>query len=238
MGKICRVVDSAAGAEYGMAMRSPEELTSFIEAHTAFAALPACPEIKLHLATAITPLWQASEQFLKGVEVARPYWAFAWAGGQGLARHLIENRWLVRGRKVLDFMAGSGIAGIAAGIAGASHVEAYEADPLARAAIALNARSNQVAVNVNASYLVATDAQASWEVVLVGDVGYEPALAEKCLPWLRSLAAKGALVLLADPGGAFAEMKGLVRLGDYEVPTSSDPDDRGIRETTIFRIAP
>jgi predicted nicotinamide N-methyase len=218
-------------------MRSPEELSTFIEAHTALKAPPALPEVKLHIAVAITPLWQASERFLEGMEVARPYWAFAWAGGQGLARHLIENKWLVRGRRVLDFMAGSGIAGIAAAVAGAGHVEAYESDPLARAAIALNARSNQVEVEVTSSYLVATDAVASWEVVLVGDVGYEPAVAEKCLPWLRSLAAKGALVLMADPGGAFSDMKGLVRLGEYEVPTSFDPDDPSTRETTIFRIA-
>jgi len=222
--------------DYWVAMRSPEELSAFVEANTVLTAPPACPEVKLNLAVAITPLWQAAERYLEGVEVARPYWAFAWAGGQGLARHVMENRWLVRGRKVLDFMAGSGISGIAAALAGAAQVEAYDPDPLARAAISLNARSNQVAVSVNTNHLMATDSAATWEVVLVGDIGYEPALAEKCLPWLRSLAAKGVLVLMADPGGAFADVKGLVRLGEYTVPTSYDPDDRGTRETTIFRI--
>jgi predicted nicotinamide N-methyase len=218
-------------------MRSPEEIAQFVDAHTELAALPGCPEIKLHLGTAITVLWQAGEQFFKGTEIGRPYWAFAWAGGQGLARHVIENKWLVRGRKVLDFMAGSGIAGIAAGIAGAASIEAYEPDPLARAAIALNARANNVSIEVRAGHLAEVGATAPWEVVLVGDVAYEPAVADKSLPWLRKMAAQGALVLLSDPGQTYADKQGFVRLGEYTLPASVDPNDKATRETTIFRIA-
>ena len=218
-------------------MRSPEEISAFIQAHTGLEVPPACPEIKLHLASAMSPLAQAGEQFFEGVAIAPPYWAVAWAGGQGLARHVLENRWLVRNRRVFDFMAGSGIAGIAAALVGADSVEAYDTDPLARSVIALNAQSNGVAIKVHDSHLMATDKGAAWDVVLVGDIGYEPALAEKCLPWLRAVAAKGAMVLVADPGGAYQESKEMVRLGEYTVPTSRDPKDRGSRTAIIFRIA-
>ena len=217
-------------------MPSPEEIADFVRRHTALVSPPACPELQLHLAKAISPLWQASETLFAGDAVERPYWAFAWAGGQGLARHLIENKWLVRGRKVLDFMAGSGIAGIAAAKAGAAGVTAYDSDAMARAAIGLNGRTNHVTVGVRAEAIDPADAP-KWEVVLVGDIGYEPPLADLYMPQLRAMAAKGALVLVADPGRVYAGQKGFVHLGDYTIPTSSDPADTGVREAAIYRLA-
>lgn len=214
-----------------------DELSAFIQAHTALVSPPGCPELKLHLATAMTSLWQASEKFLPGVTVTPPYWSLAWAGGQGLARHVLENRWLVRGRRVLDFVAGSGIAGLAAIKAGAGPVDAYDPDPLARAAIALNGRTNDAMISV-----IADDPEAierpPWEVVLVGDLGYEVAAAQRHLPWLRKLGAQGILVLVADPGGTYDDSKGLVHLADYEIPTATGPDavSQGMRNAAIYRV--
>ncbi len=217
-------------------MRSPDELATFVARHTALVAPPGCPEVKLHLATAMTSLWQASESFLQGMTVAPPYWSLAWAGSQALARHVIENRWQVRGRRVLDFMAASGIAGIAAAQVGAAAVEAYDGDPLARAAIGLNARSNGVTVALLDEDPMMSEPNAQWEILLVGDIGYEPAIADHCLPWLRRRAAQGSMVLLSDPGGVYGEVKGMVHLADYSIPVSADPDERSTREASIFRV--
>ena len=217
-------------------MRSPEELATFVAGHTALVAPPGCPEIKLHLATAMTSLWQASESFLQGMTVAPPYWSLAWAGSQALARHVIENRWQVRGRRVLDFMAASGIAGIAAAQVGAAGVEAYDGDPLARAAIGLNAKSNGVTVGVLDDNPMASEARVPWEILLVGDIGYEPAIADHCLPWLRRRAAQGSMVLLSDPGGVYGAMKGMVHLADYSIPVTNDPDDQSTREAAIYKV--
>jgi predicted nicotinamide N-methyase len=209
---------------------------AFITSGTALESPTACPEIRLHLATAITPLWQASESYLHGNNLAPPYWAFAWAGGQGLARYLLDSPWLVRGRRVLDFGAGCGIAGIAAAMAGALSVDAADVDPMAAAAAALNAESNNVIINVLAGDITEEPA-AGWEVVLAGDVCYERPMTERCMPWLQARAAEGALVLLSDPGRAYLPEKGLVRLTSYTVPTSREIEDRDTREVVIYRVA-
>jgi predicted nicotinamide N-methyase len=209
---------------------------AFIRSGTELTSPTACPEIKLHLATAITPLWQASESYLHGNNLPPPYWAFAWVGGQALARYVLDSPWVVRGRSVLDFAAGSGISGIAAGLAGAAEVEASEVDAVAAAAVALNAESNGVAIRVMTGDLVEKP-PGHWDVVLAGDVCYERAMTEHCFPWLQSLAAKGAMVLLADPGRAYLPEKGIVRLAEYEIPTTREIEDRDMRQTVIYRVA-
>jgi predicted nicotinamide N-methyase len=196
---------------------------SFIKANTQLVTPPACPEIQLHLGTAITPMWHATEAEMHMINLPPPYWAFAWAGGQALARHILDSPWLVRGRKVLDFAAGSGIAGIAAAKAGAASVEATEIDAVASAAIGLNADATSAPPGL-------------WDVVLAGDICYERPMAERCFPWLQRLAAQGAMVLLADPGRAYLPAKGLVRLADYTIPTSRDIEDRDSRLTVIYRV--
>ncbi len=208
---------------------------AFIAAGTTLTTPSACPEIKLHLATAITPLWQASEAYLHGNNLAPPYWAFAWAGGQGLARYVLDSPWAVRGHRVLDFGAGCGIAGIAAAIAGAGTVEASDVDPIAAAAIALNAEANGVIVEILPGDLT-QQAGDGWEVILAGDVCYERPMTEQCMPWLQARAADGALVLLADPGRAYLPETGLVRLANYLVPTSREIEDRDIRDVVIYRV--
>jgi predicted nicotinamide N-methyase len=227
-------------AEPSMTSRSQDELSAFIQSRTALVAPPGCPEVRLHLATAMTSLWQDTEAFMPGVTIPPPYWALAWAGSQALARHLIDNPWLVRGRKVLDFAAGSGIAGIAAAKFGAATVEAYDSDPLARAAVALNAQSNGVIITTVTEDPGKDNRTVSpWEAVLVGDLGYEIAAVQQYLPWLRKLGAQGVLVLLADPGGVYGEGKGMVPLADYEIAIAdvSDTGRISTRNATIYRIA-
>jgi predicted nicotinamide N-methyase len=209
---------------------------AFVRAHTAPAAPPLVPEIRLHLASEVTPLWQATEATLKASGLAPPYWAFAWPGGQALARHLLDRPALVAGRRVLDFAAGSGLAAIAAARAGAAAAEAAEIDPLACAAIALNAAANGVAVACRAEDLVGSPSR--WEVVLAGDVCYERPMAERVAAWLGDLAAAGTLVLMGDPGRAYLPRAGLAELARYRVPTSRELEDRTERETVVWRVLP
>ncbi len=190
---------------------------AFVVAETALAAPPLVPEIRLYLASEITPLWQATEARLAETGTPPPYWAFAWPGGQAIARQLLDQPALVAGRRVLDFAAGSGLAAIAAALAGAAAVEAAEIDPLAGAAIALNAAANGVAI---------------------GDVCYERPMAERVMPWLRRLAADGCLVLMGDPGRSYLPDRGLARLASHVVPTSRELEDRTERETVIWRVLP
>ena len=213
-----------------------QDPAAFVAAQTVLATPPLVPEIRLHLATEITPLWQATEARLAESGVAPPYWAFAWPGGQAVARHLLDHPALVAGKRVLDFAAGSGLAAIAAAMAGAASVEAAEIDALACAAIALNAAANGVAVACRAADLV--DGPGAWDVVLAGDVCYERPMAERVMPWLRRLAGRGALVLMGDPGRNYLPASGLAEVARLVVPTSRELEDRTERETVIWRVLP
>jgi len=204
----------------------------FVRAETIIASPPLVPEIRLHLASEIVPLWQATETHLTERGVPPPYWAFAWPGGQALARYLLDHPNLVRGRRVLDFAAGSGMAAIAAAKAGAHHVEAAEIDRFAVAAITLNARLNAAGVETIESDLIG---QASrWDLVLAGDVCYERPMAERVGRWLGQLAAGGTSVLMGDPGRNYLPATGLRELARYQVPTSLDLEDRVSRDTIVW----
>lgn len=207
----------------------------FIARHTTVATPPACPEIKLHLATEITPLWQATEDFLAENNVPPPYWAFPWVGGQGLARHVLDNPALVAGKRVLDFAAGSGLCAIAAAMSGAAQVQAAEIDAFALDALALNTALNAVAVEGVCDDLIGRPG-CPWDVVIAGDVCYERVMAERVFAWLRDLARAGAIVLLADPGRSYLPTTGLLRVGTYDVPCSLELEDREMRQTSIYRI--
>jgi predicted nicotinamide N-methyase len=208
---------------------------AFIRANTALAAPPLVPEIILHLATEVTPLWEATEATLAAHQLPPPYWAFAWAGGQALARHILDNPGLVRGRRVLDFGAGSGLLAIAAMKAGAAWATAAEIDGFAAVAIAANATLNHVVVAVEASDVIGRG-DAPWDTVLVGDMCYERPLAERLTAWLRLLAGRGITVLLGDPGRAYLPTAGLAALARYEVPTPLDLEDRKMREGVVWRL--
>jgi predicted nicotinamide N-methyase len=207
---------------------------AFVRANTAVARTPLVPEIALHLATEITPIWQATEAWLEARNVEPPFWAFAWPGGQATARLLLDEPARVAGRRVLDFAAGCGIAAIAASRAGAV-VEAAEIDPLAVAALRLNAALNGVEIAVTEGDVVGSDCR--WDIILAGDVCYEAPMTAHILPWLRGLVAAGAEVLIADPGRAYLPKAGLAPIARYSVPTTRELEDRETRDVTIHRLS-
>lgn len=213
------------------------QLAEFIQAQTAIASPPLVPELRLHLATEVTKLWQATEATLAQNSLPPPYWAFAWPGGQALARYVLDRPETVRGRRVLDFAAGCGLGALAALRAGAAAATAAEIDPVAATAIGLNARLNDMTVAGTADDLTAREpreAARDWDVVLAGDVFYERPMAEAVEPWLRDLARRGVRVLVADPGRAYLPKARLAELARYTVPTSRDLEDRETRETVVY----
>ena len=207
---------------------------SFIRQNTALLAPPLVPEMRLHLATEVVPLWRKTEEELEAEGVPPPYWAFAWAGGQALARYLLDHPDAVRGKKALDFGSGSGLVAIAAAKAGAAHVLAADIDTIAAAAIALNAEKNEVRIDVTQEDVIGQE--GDWETILLGDMCYERPLAERLLAWLNERARAGALVLLGDPGRTYFPKSGVEKLATYSVQTTRELEDREIRETSVYRL--
>jgi predicted nicotinamide N-methyase len=208
---------------------SPEE---FIRANAHLIAPPLVPEIKLYLATEVVPLWHATEEELAEIGVPPPYWAFAWAGGQALARYILDNPALLRGKTVLDIGSGSGLVALAAAKAGAAQVLAADIDSFACAAIALNAAANQLDIAVTQDDIIGR--RCDWDIILVGDLFYERPLAERLLAWLTPLKA---VALLGDPGRSYFPKQGVEKLATYTVQTTRDLEDREIRETSVYRLA-
>jgi predicted nicotinamide N-methyase len=208
--------------------------SAFILAQTRLIATPLAPEIHLRLAEEATELWQKTEDELGRVGLPPPFWAFAWAGGQALARHLLDHPEFVAGKRVLDFAAGSGLVAIAAAKAGASVVEASEIDPFAAAAIALNASQNDVALIVRPVDLVGSD--EGWDVVLAGDVSYQRDMAESATRWLAALARRGATVLIGDPWRSYLARDLLEPIAAYDVPVSRALEDADIKRAAVFRF--
>lgn len=207
---------------------------SFIQANTALAVSPLVPEIRLHLATEITPIWHATEAWLSELGLEPPFWAFAWPGGQALARYILDHPESVAGRRVLDFAAGGGIAAIACAMVNAASVEAAEIDPLAAEAIVLNARANSVTVTALAADVVGSDCR--WDLILCGDVCYEAPMTGHILPWLTAMTAT-AEVWIADPGRAYLPRQGLVPFAEYLVPTTLELEDRTQRDVSLYRLS-
>ncbi len=205
---------------------------TFIAAHTVPARAPLVPEIVLYLATEITPIWLATEAFLERHNLEPPYWAFAWPGSQAMARYVLDNPASVRGRRVLDFAAGGGLAAIACAMAGAASVEAVEIDPVASTATRMNAKMNGVTLMVTTADFV--DVKCEWDIILCGDVCYEAAMVGHIVPWLRRMAA-GAEVWIADPGRAYLP-GGLEAFARYDVPTTKELEDTVMRQTTLHRL--
>jgi predicted nicotinamide N-methyase len=213
---------------------TPEERRTFIVEHTAVAAAPIVPEIALRTGGLSMPLWEAAALADERPAVPPPYWAWAWAGGQALARHVLDHRDLVRGRTVADIGCGGGIVAIAAALAGATSVSAIDLEIFAIEACRINAAANGVDLWYEETDPIGTD--AGWEVVLVGDLWYEPDLAARMSPWLRELAARGALVLTGDPGRAHLPTAGLAELARYDVPTIEDLEDVTTKTVRVLRL--
>jgi predicted nicotinamide N-methyase len=207
----------------------------FIRTHTRLGHAPLVPELRLHLADEITPIWQATEVWLAQNNVEPPFWAFAWPGGQALARYVLDRPDRVTTRRVLDFAAGGGIAALACARGGAANVEAAEIDPMAVAAIRLNAAANGLRVTPVTEDLVRT--RCRWDLILCGDVCYEAPMTDYIVPWLREMAST-AEVWLADPGRSYLPRTGLRSICTYQVATTLELEDRTERTVVLHRLLP
>jgi predicted nicotinamide N-methyase len=207
---------------------------AFIRANTELLRPPLVPEIALHLASEIVPIWRKTEEELAAEGIPPPSWAFAWAGGQALARWVLDNPETVRGKRVLDFATGSGLSAIAAMKAGAAEVVANEIDAFAIAATMLNAKANDVRVACAHEDLIGRD--DGWETVLAGDVCYEREMSMRVFDWLRALARRGALVLVGDPGRNYLPRESMTELAVYDVQTTRELEDREVRRTKVWRV--
>lgn len=208
---------------------------TFIRAHTRLMPVPHAPEIALHVAEEATELWQKTEDELAVIGLPPPFWAFAWAGGQALARYLLDHAQIVAGRRVLDFASGSGLVAIAAAKMGAGPVEACDIDSFAAAAIGINAAANGVTVMPRCEDLIGRD--EGWDVICAGDVCYERDMAERVIDWLAGLSARGATVLIGDPGRSYLPRGKLEAVATYEVPVTRALEDAEIKRSSVWRLA-
>jgi predicted nicotinamide N-methyase len=215
---------------------SPDDLDpdAFVLEQTTPSTPPLVPELRLHLATEATPLWRATQELLDDLDLPPPYWAFAWPGGQALARYLLDHPSEVAGKRVLAFAAGGGVDALAAAKAGAASVTANEIDPFAAAALDLNAAANGLRLTILERDIIG-QCDGGWEVVIAGDVFYERPMADRAKAWFSDLVAGGAVVLLADPGRAYRPAGGITALADYDVSTSLELEDAPSRRTTVYR---
>ncbi len=213
---------------------TPERAEAFILANTALLAPPHVPEIMLRLADESHSLWLKTEEELAEIGLPPPFWAFAWAGGQGLARYVLDNPATVRGKRVLDFATGSGLVAIAALMAGADHATGSDIDPFCSAAVALNSAANKVVVEFSGKDLIGYD--DGWDVVLAGDVFYSKPFADALVPWFEKLVTRGATVLVGDPGRAYLPKDRIENLAVFQVPVTRDLEDAEVKRTTVWRF--
>jgi len=207
----------------------------FIRQNTRLQAPPHAPELSLFLADEITPIWKLTEEELGELGLPPPFWAFAWAGGQALARYLIDNPREVVGKRVLDFASGSGIVAIAAMKAGAAEVLAADIDVFCGAAIEANAVANGVSVAFTDHDLLDAPAPA-FDVICAGDICYEKPLAERVIAWLEAARRNGARVLIGDPGRTYFPREGLEKLAEYQVATTRELEDLEVKKTGVWAM--
>jgi predicted nicotinamide N-methyase len=210
-----------------------EDPEAFIRENTALQPVPHAPEISLYVADEITPIWKMTEEGLGAMGIAPPFWAFAWAGGQALARYVLDNPEIVAGKQVLDFASGSGLVAIAAMKAGAARTLACDIDPICRAAIAVNAEANGVSVQATIADLLDQPPPAV-DVILAGDICYEKTVTGRVMRWLKAARAAGIQVLIGDPGRTYFPKSGLRQLAQYEVRTTRELEDFEIKRTGVW----
>lgn len=214
---------------------SKSSAEAFIAANTRLLSPPLVPEIRLHLAEESVPIWQKTEEELGEMNVPPPFWAFAWAGGQALARYLLDNPQLVAGASVIDLGAGSGLTSIAAKLAGARVVLAADIDAFSLAAIRLNAGVNGVDVEVTSDDLLAGEPGEA-DVILVGDLFYERELASRVTAYVEKAAAAGARVLIGDPKRSYFPAGRFTLAAEYQVPVTRELEDAEIKRTSVWKI--
>jgi predicted nicotinamide N-methyase len=216
--------------------RIPDPQT-FIRANTRVRPVPLVTEISLHLADEAVPLWKKTEEQLNEEGLPPPFWAFAWAGGQALARYVLDHADCVRGKHVLDLASGSGLVAIAACKAGAREVTAADIDAFAREAVKLNADLNEVALTCLGDDLLTVRTSDQWDVVLAGDIFYERETAERALTFVSRQASRGASVLIGDPGRSYLPKERLAKLAEYSVPVTRELEDNEIKRTAVWTLA-
>ena len=207
-------------------------LLEFVRGHTRLAPVPFVPEVSLYQADEPIALWEKTEEY--GGDQPPPFWAFAWAGGQALARHVLDHPDLVSGRSVLDLATGSGLVAVAAARAGAAPVTANDIDPYSLAAAEANAAANGVSVRLLEADILDTD--DTYGVILAGDVFYSREMAGRVLPFLRRAAARGSLVLVGDPGRAYLPGSGLVERAAYDIEVSVALESVPTRHTKVWQL--
>jgi predicted nicotinamide N-methyase len=212
-----------------------EDRRAFIEANTRLQPPPHTPELRLHLADEITPIWKLTEEELGEIGLPPPFWAFAWAGGQALARYLLDHPDEVAGKRVVDFATGSGIVAIAAVKAGAADVLAADIDGFCGAAVALNAAANGVAVRFTDANLLEAPPPAA-DLICAADICYEKPLAAEVMAWLVRARAAGTRVLIGDPGRSYFPKSGLEKLAEYQVPTTRELEDMEVKRTAVWAL--
>ena len=217
-------------------MIAPEDRRAFILANTTLERPPHTPELELRLASEVTPLWKLTEEALAEIGLPPPFWAFAWAGGQALARYVLDHPEIVAGKAVVDFASGSGIVAIAAARAGAARVLAADIDVFCEAAVALNAQANGVAVEVTTEDLLDAAPPPWAEVILAGDICYEKPLAARVMAWLGQARAAGATVLIGDPGRSYFPRSGPTKLAEYQVATTRELEDFEVKKTAVWAL--
>lgn len=216
-------------------METPAE---FIRAQTSLKTASIVPEITLHMAAEVTPLWLLLEDRLKGnSDLPPPYWAFAWPGGQAVARYILDHAEEFRGKRVLDFGAGCGIASIASMKVGAKSALAADIDPFSHEATRMNAALNSVDVGIS-PLIDANKPYTKADIILAGDVCYQQAMSKMTVNWLRLSLARGARVLIGDPGRAYVPQENMKELARYVVPTSRDLEDRESRTAIVWELLP
>ncbi len=214
---------------------SLEGRRAFILENTRLQSPPHTPELNLRLADEITPIWQMTEEALAEIGLPPPFWAFAWAGGQALARYVLDHPNLVRGKTVIDFASGSGIVGIAAMKAGAAHVLCADIDGFCQAALSLNQAANDVVCDFTETDLLDAPPPAA-DLILAGDICYEKPMTDKVMAWLKAARAQGAIVLIGDPGRSYFPKTGLEKLAEYQVETTRELEDFAVKKTCVWAL--
>jgi predicted nicotinamide N-methyase len=216
--------------------QTPEGRRAFILDSTELQRPPHVPELSLYLASEMLPIWRMTEEALETLGLPPPFWAFAWAGGQALARYVLDNPQLVAGQRVLDFASGSGIVGVAAAKAGAAEVLCADIDPFCGAAATLNAAANGVTLATTEQNLLDALPPRDADVILAGDICYEAPLADQVMAWLAAAKAQGAAVLVGDPGRSYFPKERFEKLAEYQVPTTRELEDMEVRRTAVWAL--
>lgn len=215
-------------------MISAERADAVVRERTTLSPVPLVPEIRLYLASQSVPTWEATEEEAGETGLPPPFWAFAWVGGQALARYVLDRPDAVQGKRVLDLATGSGIVAIAAKKAGAKTVIAADTDPFAEAAFRANVAANKVDIAFRAADMIGQPLR-DIDVVLVGDFFYDRDLAGRTTEWLAALCKGGCCILIGDPGRAYLPKERLAFAAAYDVPASREIEDGDRKRCTVFR---